>query len=128
MTTTVASADWRFTADEPDDRRGGTGLTVRAVDARGAAAEARVDVAECTHQGRLSMRIGPVVPPAGVLGTLVRLGGSMAAEYGARTLHLHFHPDNELAAEVLAESGLQWTVHEGCEGDTAVAALDAPRT
>ena len=83
MTTTVTSTGWRFTVDEPDERRGGTGLTLRAVDARGAAAEAQVEIADCTHQGLLSMRIGPVMPPAGVLGRLARLAGSMAAEHGA---------------------------------------------
>lgn len=123
MTTTI-STGWRFTAAEPEHRRGGSAVELSVVDPEGtAAAVAHVDIADCTHQGRLSVRIGPRRPPAGVLGQLVRLVGALAGDRGARTLQVHYDPDSELAAQVMAASGLEWTVHEACEGNTAVAPI-----
>jgi hypothetical protein len=124
MTATTQS--WRFTPWSPrDEAEPSVGLSVE--DGGGTmAAVARVDIAPRTGRGRLTVRLGPGRPPPEVIGRLVRLVGAIAANAGARSLHVDFDPDSADATEVMAASELDWNVRSCGDHSVADASVGTP--
>jgi hypothetical protein len=123
MAATGTHPTWRivpFESHMDPARRCGA---LAAEDAQGrTAAVARFDgPATGDTRVELSLQLGPVRPPAEIVGELVRSAAALATEAGANRFEVDYDPVCGFARDVLAASELAWQVRES--GDRALAEI-----
>lgn len=125
MTQTATDHRWRIVPHDTVPYAGRRRGVVVAEDKRGhVAALARFDGPTTgSTPVELTLHIGPVWPPAEVVGELVRVAATHAARAGADRLVVDFDPQCPTARAVLAASGLDWRVWSTADAATAEASL-----